>query len=132
MKPFDINLAKQGHPVCTRDGRKARIITYDKKGIYSIVALVEDGKDEETVMLYNSHGRISKPNGGLDLMMTPVKHEGWVNIYKSDDVQEDLDSFALYQMQQGIFETKDEALGAVKKSIKYSTYIATVKIEWEE
>ena len=61
-----------------------------------------------------------------------IKHEGWVNVYKSNDCHEDLDSFALYQMQQGIFETKDEALRAVKKTIKYSTYIATVKIEWEE
>lgn len=69
---------------------------------------------------------------GSDLMMVSEKHEGWVNIYKVNDRHGDLDSFALYQMQQGIFETEDEALKVVKKSIGYSTYIATVKIEWEE
>ena len=26
MKPFDLELAKQGHPVCTREGRKAERI----------------------------------------------------------------------------------------------------------
>ena len=35
MKEFDIELAKQGHPVCTRDGRKVRVLCYD--------ALTEDG-----------------------------------------------------------------------------------------
>ena len=41
MKPFDLELAKKGHPVCTRDGRDARIICYDAKtGEYPIIALV--------------------------------------------------------------------------------------------
>lgn len=26
MKPFNLELAKQGHPVCTRDGQKVRIV----------------------------------------------------------------------------------------------------------
>ena len=26
MKPFDLELAKQGYPVCTRDGREVRIV----------------------------------------------------------------------------------------------------------
>lgn len=29
MKPFDIELAKQGKPVCTRDGRPVKILCYD-------------------------------------------------------------------------------------------------------
>lgn len=31
LKPFDLEAAKAGKPVCTRDGRKARIICWDKK-----------------------------------------------------------------------------------------------------
>lgn len=31
MKPFDLELAKAGHPVQTRDGRPVRIICYDRK-----------------------------------------------------------------------------------------------------
>ena len=42
FKPFDLEQAKAGKPVCTRDGRKARIICFDTKtlGDYPIIALV--------------------------------------------------------------------------------------------
>ena len=41
MTPFNIELAKQGHKVCTRDGRDVRIICYDVIGSeYPIVGLV--------------------------------------------------------------------------------------------
>ena len=32
LKPFDLEAARAGSPVCTRDGRKARIVCFDKKG----------------------------------------------------------------------------------------------------
>lgn len=41
MKPFDLEAAKAGKPVCTRDGRKARIICFDAKCIKPIVALIQ-------------------------------------------------------------------------------------------
>ena len=41
LKPFDLEAAKLGKPVCTRDGRKARIICFDAKGDKPIIALVE-------------------------------------------------------------------------------------------
>ena len=31
LKPFDLQAAKSGKPVCTRDGRKVRIICFDSK-----------------------------------------------------------------------------------------------------
>lgn len=31
LKPFDLEAAKAGKPVCTRDGRKARIICFNAK-----------------------------------------------------------------------------------------------------
>ena len=45
MKPFDIELAKAGYPVCTRDGRPVRILCFDRKSVdgYSILALVDEG-----------------------------------------------------------------------------------------
>lgn len=44
LKPFDLNAAKAGKPVCTRDGRKARIICFNTKTLcdYPIIALVEN------------------------------------------------------------------------------------------
>ena len=48
LKPFNLEEAKAGKPICTRDGRKARIICYDKKGDSDpIIALIENHfKDE--------------------------------------------------------------------------------------
>ena len=45
LKPFNLKAAKEGKPVCTRDGRKARIICFDRKFYhdgynYPIVAMV--------------------------------------------------------------------------------------------
>lgn len=41
FKPFDLEQAKAGKPVCTRDGRKARIICFDlKNGNHPIVAVI--------------------------------------------------------------------------------------------
>ena len=63
MKPFDLEAAKAGKPVCTRDGRKARIISFDRKFLfkgvsYPIIALVEDTAKEETIYGYNEKGKV--------------------------------------------------------------------------
>lgn len=42
FKPFDLKKAKKGKPVCTRDGRKARIICFDRDWDARIVALVSN------------------------------------------------------------------------------------------
>ena len=84
LKPFDIQKAREGKPVCTRDGRKARIICFDAKGDYPIVALIESG-NIEGVQQYMIDGHCTKamPECYGDLMMLPEKKEGWVNIYRS-------------------------------------------------
>ena len=58
LKPFDLEAAKAGKPVCTRDGRKARIICFDtiNKGNYPIIALLED-KGCEAIFYYNKDGK---------------------------------------------------------------------------
>ena len=93
LKPFDIQKAKEGKPVCTRDGRKARIIAFDRKLFYRkvsypILALVEcsDGKDD--VCAYNEKGKVLIEDGAEykdDLMMLPEKKSGWVNVYYDND-----------------------------------------------
>ena len=47
--PFDLEAAKQGKPIYTRDGRKARIICFDRINARPILALVSstDGKGED-------------------------------------------------------------------------------------
>ena len=126
FKPFDLEAAKAGKPVCTRDGRKVRILCYDLKGAeYPIVALVEahDYLDE-SISTYDRNGRFDHDRENKnDLMMFPQKKEGWVNVYKSYNVGKKIPCMA------SIYPTKEEAK---KSSVVGFDYVDTVKIEWEE
>jgi hypothetical protein len=111
LKPFNLEAAKAGKPVCTRDGRKARIICFDRVGDFPIVALTDDREyKEEGVNLYDINGKGS--NECFDLMMLPEKKEGWVNVYK-----------------ERCYESKEEAIRHIAPS---THYIGTIKVEWEE
>lgn len=118
LKKFDLEAAKAGKPVCTRDGRKVRIICFDtiNKGNYPIIALLED-KGYEAVFYYNKDG---KCNVGTerDLMMLPEKKEGWINLCKNNHG----DTLAV-----GVFPSREEAVSNCPPS-----YLGTIKIEWEE
>ena len=84
MKPFDLEAAKAGKPVCTRDGRKARILCYDLKGAkYPIVAAIEtQDYIAESISAYDKNGRfVHDKENNNDLMMLLEKKEGWINIY---------------------------------------------------
>lgn len=83
LKPFSLEAAKAGKPVCTRDGRKVRIICFDANGSRPIVALVTECDGEEIPYKYHCDGSYncqSIPSDN-DLMMLSEKKEGWVNIY---------------------------------------------------
>ena len=118
LKPFDLEAAKAGKPVCTRDGRKARIICFDAKCNKPIVALIYDC-NKETVFQYLESGRFFVDQiDKYDLMMFTQKKEGWLNIYKDFE-----DTVCC------VYPTEKEALedGETEKD-----YITTIKIEWEE
>lgn len=77
LKSFNLEEAKAGKPVCTRDGRNARILGFDAKGRKPISALVEsrDGKDEEIVS-YTNEGKFYIDctwSNDLDLVMCQEK-----------------------------------------------------------
>lgn len=120
LKPFDLEAAKAGKPVCTRDGRKARIICQDKKGNYPIVALIQDNENSEHIEYYTENGIFS--NGGnnknRDLMMLPQKKEGWINLCKNNHGD---------TLAAGVFPSREEAVSNCPPS-----YLGTIKIEWEE
>ena len=64
LKPFDIQKAREGKPVCTRDGRKARIICFNRKGDMPITALITnkdiEDNDTEEVHFYYKDGRCNQ------------------------------------------------------------------------
>ena len=118
LKPFDIQKARTGKPVCTRDGRKARIICFDyngETGDYPIVALVHYNKGNkcyERVLKYTSDGLFNKYRDCQhddDLMMLPEKKEGWINIDKDT----------------GLFKSREEAERYCTKDY------APVRVEFE-
>ena len=126
LRPFDLGKAKAGKPVCTRDGRKARIICFDSKNDPQrpIVALVEHN-DNELLYEYTIEGkeRFShiSTTGTSDLMMLPEKKEGWVNVAK--DPLGDDEAVLGY-----IFNSYEDAVRSGKANERY---VATVRIEWE-
>lgn len=117
LKPFDLEAARSGKPVCTRDGRKVRIVCSDakRKDEKNIIALVpsKDYPGFEDLIAYPNNGNYhgGHENDG-DLMMLPEKKEGWVNLYKSSS-----------------YSTKEEA---IKYRNKCNDYIDTIKINWEK
>lgn len=118
FKPFDLEAAKAGKPVCTRDGRKARIICFDAKCNKPIVALIYDC-NKETVLQYLENGRFFVDQiDKYDLMMFPQKKEGWINLCKNNHG----DTLAV-----GVFPNSEEAVSNCPPS-----YLSTIKIEWEE
>lgn len=72
LKPFDLEAAKAGKPVCTRDGRKARIISCSLRNKnFPIAAIVED--EEENVYQFEANGVCDEHDENLDLMMLPKR-----------------------------------------------------------
>ena len=126
MKQFNLKeYLTTSSKVVTRDGKKARIICTDKKGVdstFPIVALVDFG-DREDICQYTENGyfiydgRESKN----DLFFTPEKHEGWINLYKNED--------GISWISPNYFTSKKEA---EEEGKTYTCSVTTIKIEWEE
>ena len=128
LKPFDIQKAREGKPVCTRDGRKARIVCFDRKGynMFPIVALIMNGDRESDIYTYRPNGTWdnSGNESDKDLMMLPEKKEGWVNVYNS---------LGVITFSHNPYDTKEEALASeTEDHILNKYYVDTVKVEWKE
>ena len=123
LKPFDLEAAKNGAKVVTRDGRDARILCFDAMGSYPIVAIVRSDY-EEVVDKFCLDGKNRLcGESEIDLFMAPVKREGWVNLYRK---KEDNVMFFGSKFPYG---TKEEAKNHATED---EEFIATAKVEWEE
>ena len=122
MKQFNLEeyLKNPSRKVVTRDGSKVkRILCTDARGQYPIVALVEALDDgNESAFSYTKDGRFYPNEEHIyDLFFAPEKHEGWVNVYRT---QGKLGCVFIYDSEKEARRNGGE------------TAIATVKIEWEE
>ena len=124
MRFFNLDeyLQNPSQKVVTRDGREVRIICTDAKGDEPIIALVYNNiREEENVYTYNRDGYFYGDNDScLDLFFALVKREGWVNLFKDEELP-----FINGDIYKSEKEAKEEAEGE-------PDYITSIKIEWEE
>ena len=124
MKPFSLEeyLANPSMKVVTRDGIPAKILYTDARGEYPVIALVEHYQETlDVTFSFTKDGKwcTDGTNSNKDLFFAPEKHEGWVNVYMNYN-----------ERNVGtLYSSKEDALEVAKL---YDTYVATVKIEWEE
>lgn len=121
MKPFDLEKAKAGKPICTKNGRNVRIICFDRLGDYPILGLVSE-EHEEVIYSYNLLGRVfERIATNYDLFMRSEKKIGWINLWNiGGGIRPSI----------MVYNTKQEAEEAARKCD--GILIGTIKIEWEE
>lgn len=121
MRPFNLEEAKAGKPVCTRDGRNARIVCFDLKGgECPILAAVMFGDGEITIRYTNEGSWLTTEDSENDLFMKSEIKSGWVNLYKTGAGNID---------PINLFDTEDEAKYYGSKS---DNYLGCGQITWEE
>lgn len=126
MKNFDIEAAKAGKPVCTRDGKPVRLLCFDALGDYPITGLIRGKENGVTIDLaenFSTDGKPSRITSNNDLFMASEKREGWINLYKM--------SGDFYRPGKSVYNTLLEAADAVEHS-HHENFIYQIKIEWEE
>ena len=115
MKPFDLEAAKRGDPIITRDGREVKFIAYVPEAKKSDQVIVWDHRD---ITCHYDDGRFSRyDTSDRDLYMAPKKHTVWVNLYS--------DGEAFYHYTQA--EADDLDSGAKEDRIGGKAY--SVEIE---
>lgn len=99
MKDFNLEEAKAGKPVITRDGREARIVCFDRlsAGDRPIVALVSDRRGTpvlEACYTYFSDGKAARGGASeLDLFMKPNRVKLFMNVYLDDENDDSSDGY---------------------------------------
>lgn len=118
MKPFDLEKAKSGDKVCTRDGKEARFLGVIKNSVYPVIAVYVDLDGEECVEAYTPEGHVSLcGEDECDLVMD-ASNAGYINIFK-DNI-----------CGGKIWRTREEAESNACKHD--DRYITTVRVEWED
>lgn len=78
MKPFNLEEAKAGKPVCTRDGRRVEIISFENPSDnYPILAKVFFGRDDYEEFTFTESGTffVADKESEADLMMVEDETE---------------------------------------------------------
>ena len=124
MKAFSLEeyLKNPSRRVVTRDGRNVTIYCTNYIGEQHIIAQVE-GHDLSFSFYEDGKYANDRTEHPIDLFFVPEKHEGWLNIYRSDEC-------GFYMRGKSPYKSKEEADKVAKANPK--TFFTTIKVEWEE
>ena len=117
MKPFNLEAAKNGAKVVTRNGETVRLLCFDLVGEQYNICGLRMTAGVETPEIWTEKGEYienDSATSGTDLVMYPAKKTGWINIYRND-VSE-------------IYDDEQEAKAGSAEHL----VIDTIEIEWEE
>ena len=114
MKPFDLEAAKSGKKVVTRDGKAVRVVCFDMAGTeFCVLALIPRQSTRESLGCYTAKGKFSgSEESSIDLFMASEIEVRWVNIYP--------------QLTDYAFVTKEKA-----DSFASPSRVACVRVEYE-
>lgn len=90
MKSFNLEEAKAGKPLVTRDGREVTIFSFDGRGDFVVIGYVNSPAIEYDMLhQWDAQGRFygKRNTSYLDLFMKEdvIEHEGWLVIYRTED-----------------------------------------------
>lgn len=109
MKPFNLEQALAGQPVCTRDGREVtQLVKFDVISAFNIGGVLD-----RDFHRWKQDGAFDCFRCEHDLFMAPIKKTGWVARYGNDYVW-------------GVFESESEAFLKAPGALSYH------EITWEE
>ena len=126
MRKFNLEEAKAGKPICTKNGLPVRIICWNKKtdNNMPIIGLVKE-YNNEYAKYYTLNGECS--NDIYDLYMAPTKHKAYVAVVESKSILGLTNSKKLII---GPFDSKEHAKNAVLNP--NDKFISVGKVIWEE
>ena len=116
MKPFSLEEALSGAPVCTRDGRPVtQLVKFDTSDYYSLAGVVDGA-----ICIWTDNGKyLPSVIKNRDLFMAPVKKTGWVARYMYGHGKG-------FYINGVIFDSEEDVKAAEPNASSYH------EISWEE
>lgn len=117
MEPFDLEKAKNGDAICTRDGKEARLLEVVKNDTYPVIAVYLNDDGNEYVESYTLEGRAALCGESESDLMMNTSNAGYINIFKNG------------LCSGRIWPTRAKAEANIGRA---KEFIATVRVEWED
>jgi len=123
MKPFDLEAAKRGEPIQTRDGRPVRFIAHVPNAYLNqrVVVLMD-----RAIQFTSENGYFisDEEKSSWDLVMAPRKRTVWVNLYRPRDYD-----YLCQNMPASAYDNENEANNAISSYVRIGNRAWPLEIE---